>query len=60
MIFTVYIFLVYLHPAKTYYCYFLSFNNLKRNKMPKNQFDLNIANGVAIDVANNIPNVADK
>ena len=59
VMFTIYFLLVYLHPAKTYYFNFLSFN-LKRNKLPKNQFDINIANDVAIDFANNIPNVADK
>ena len=44
---------VYLHPPKNYYSYSLSFI-FNAIKTPKSQFDVNVANRVAIDFANNV------
>ena len=48
---TVNFFRVYLHPSKNCYSYFLSFNS---KGIIKIQLEVNVANGFAIDVANNV------
>ena len=44
----------YLHPPKNCYSYYLQFYLKCIIYMSKIQFDINIAIGIAIDVANNI------
>ena len=44
---------VHLHPPKNYYSYYLSFY-FPPIKMPKIQYDVNVAKGFVIDVANDV------
>ena len=50
---------VFLHSTKNCYSYYLSFNlkGIIHVRIPKIQFDVNFANGFAVDVANDVLSV---